>query len=570
MHPIIYTERTVCQDCFKCIRECPVKAIKVENACAAIMPESCVLCGHCVHACPNGAKYIRADLSHVRRLFKYKEQVIASLAPSFVSEFPGLPASAIIRALKMLGFHGVSETALGAERVSGSIATLLQDRTPRLLISTACPVIVSYVRKYRPEYAKCLAPFVSPLIAHCEMLHEIYGPSIGVVFVGPCIAKKEEADRNPQLLDYALTFEDLRRWLKDEKIALEELGDVDDEDFVPRPAREGALYPIDGGMIAGVKAGCRVMEADCMSFSGMDDIKRALAGLAEVQLGHPLFLELLACDGGCINGPKAAKRDATVWKRCKVIDYSSYVQSRIPPALSAPPLGGLEPSPISAPVVYSEKILREALKTIGKFSLEDELNCGGCGYDCCRDLAKALVDGKAEKDMCVSYMRKLAQKKANALMEKMPNAIVLVNEELKIIECNYNFAKILGPEMEDAFTEQAGLEGFMLADIAPFHSLFRTVLEKGEDIFDRDLRYMTSIFHVNIFSIEKNQVVCGIFQDITKPTIRKEAMIDKAQAVIKKNLATVQQIAYLLGENAAESEVILNSIINSINMDEPQ
>ncbi len=570
MPPIIYTERTVCQDCFKCIRECPVKAIKVENACAAIMPESCVLCGHCVHACPNGAKYIRADLSHVRQLFKCKEKVIASLAPSFVSEFPGLPAFAIIKALKTLGFYGVSETALGAERVSGSIARLLQDRTPRLLISTACPVIVSYVRKYRPEYAKCLTPFVSPLIAHCEMLHEVYGPSIGVVFFGPCIAKKEEADRNPQLLDYALTFEDLRRWLKEEKIVLEELGGENDESFVPHSAREGALYPIDGGMIAGVKAGCRVMEADCMAFSGMDDIKRALAGLDEVQLEHPLFLELLACDGGCINGPKAVRRDATVWKRCKVIDYSTYIPSQIPPALWAPPLGGLEPSPISSPVVYSEKILREALKTIGKFGSEDELNCGGCGYDCCRDLAKALVDGKAEKDMCVSYMRKLAQKKANALMEKMPNAIVLVNEELKIIECNYNFAKILGPEMEAAFTKQAGLEGFMLADIAPFHSLFRTVLEKSEDIFDRDLRHMKSILHVNIFSIEKHQVVCGIFQDITKPTIRKEAMIDKAQAVIKKNLATVQQIAYLLGENAAESEVILNSIISSINMDEPQ
>ena len=569
MPPIIYTETTACQDCFKCIRECPVKAIKVENACAAIMPESCVLCGHCVHACPNGAKYIRSDASHVRRLFKYKEKVIASLAPSFVSEFPGLPPSAMIRALKMLGFHGVSETALGAERVSGSIATLLQDRTPRVLISTACPVVVGYIQKYRPEYVKCLVPFVSPLIAHCETLRGIYGPSAGVVFFGPCIAKKAEADNNPQLLDYALTFEDLRRWLKEERIVLEDLGDVAGEEFVPHPAREGALYPIDGGMIAGVKAGCRVMEADCMTFSGMDGIRRALAGLDESQLEHPLFLELLACEGGCVNGPKTTRQDATILKRCKVIDYSNYVQSQIPPALSAPPLT-LEPGPLSSSVVYSEAILREALKTIGKLSSEDELNCGGCGYDCCRDLAKALVDGKAEKEMCVSYMRKLAQKKANALMEKMPDAIVLVNEDLRIIECNYKFAKVLGPEMEAAFTERASLEGSPLVGLAPFHSLFRSVLEKGEDILGRDLRHSKSIFHVSIFSIEKHQVVCGIFQDITRPTVQKEAMIGKAQAVIKKNLATVQQIAYLLGENAAESEVILNSIINSINTDDQQ
>jgi PAS domain-containing protein len=253
-----------------------------------------------------------------------------------------------------------------------------------------------------------------------------------------------------------------------------------------------------------------------------------------------------------------------------VIQYSNYVQSEIPRPLSAPSFGGLEPAPVPSPEPYSEKILREALKTIGKFRPEDEFNCGGCGYDRCRDLAKALIDGKAEKDMCVSYMRKLAQKKTNALMEKTPSAIILVNEALDIVECNYNFAKMLGPGIEAAFVSKPGLEGFVLSEIAPFHSLFRAVLEKGEDILDRELRHMKSVFHIDIFSIEKHQVVCGIFQDITKPTIQKEEMIEKAQAVIKKNLATVQQIAYLLGENAAESEVILNSIINAINTTEPQ
>jgi PAS domain-containing protein len=166
--------------------------------------------------------------------------------------------------------------------------------------------------------------------------------------------------------------------------------------------------------------------------------------------------------------------------------------------------------------------------------------------------------------MCVAYMRKLAQKKTNALMEKVPSAIVLVDEELKIIECNPNFAKVLGPDVEKAFLAKPGLEGIFLREIAPFYSLFKTVLEKDEDILNRDLRYKKSVLHVDIFAIEKKRVVCGIFQDITKPTIHKEAMIQKAQDVIKKNLSTVQQIAYLLGENAAESEVILNSIIQSI------
>ena len=559
---IIFTEITECQDCFKCIRECPVKAIKVENAAAAVIPQLCILCGHCVEVCPNGAKHVRDDLKRARNLLKEKDMVIASLAPSFVSEFPDVPAADVIYAMKKLGFHGVSETALGAEHVSGSTARLLEDRTPRVIISTACPVVVNYLGKYYPQYASSLMLNVSPVLAHCKLLRDHYGPSIGIVFFSPCIAKKGEADQNSDLLDVALTFEDLRRWFNEEQISFE-TADDQLETFIPGSAREGALYPIDGGMIAGVKASCSVMEADCMSFSGIRNIQRAISGLNEMRLSHPVFLELLACEGGCVNGPKASQRSATVWKRCQIINFSKYPQSEIPRPLSAAAMGVPTPDPVPLKE-YSDRIIRQALQSIGKYGLEDELNCGGCGYDNCREFAKALIDAKAEKVMCVAYMRKLAQKKTNALMEKTPSAIILVDEEIKIIECNLRFAKLMGPDVEKAFKKSPGLEGLYLREIAPFHSLFKTVLEKDEDLLNRELRYKKSILHVDIFSIEMHRVACGIFQDITKPTIHKEAVIQKAQDVIKKNLETVQQIAYLLGENAAESEVTLNSIIQSI------
>lgn len=558
----IYTERTECQDCFKCIRECPVKAIKVENACAAVIPEFCIMCGHCVEICPNGAKHVRDDLTRARELLASGRQVYASLAPSFVSEFPEISTTAVIRALKKLGFQGVSETALGAELVSGSVARLLEDRTPRIVISTACPVVVNYIRKYGPQFTNCLMPHVSPVLAHCRLLRETYGESISIVFFSPCIGKKGEADDNPELLDIALTFEDMRRWMIEEGHSFE-AGVGDSESFVPYSAQEGALYPVDGGMMAGVRANCGVIEADCMSFSGVRNIRKALAGLNETRLSHPVFLELMACEGGCVNGPKASRRQSTALKRCQIIGYAKYPRTEIPRPLEAPRMRRLAPDPV--PVrEYSDKIISQMLQTIGKYSQDDELNCGGCGYDNCREFAKALIDGKAEKVMCVAYMRKLAQKKTNALMEKVPSAIVLVDEEIKIIECNLNFARILGADVEKAFLSKPGLEGVFLREIAPFHSLFKTVLEKDEDLLNRDLRYKKSVLHVDIFSIEKQRVVCGIFQDITKPTIHKEAMIQKAQEVIKKNLSTVQQIAYLLGENAAESEVILNSIIQSI------
>jgi len=320
-------------------------------------------------------------------------------------------------------------------------------------------------------------------------------------------------------------------------------------------------------MMAGVKANCSIMEADCMAFSGIRNIRKAISGLNEMRLSHPVFLELLACEGGCVNGPKASQRHATAWKRCQIIDYARYPRNEIPRPLEAPQIAGLAPDAIPAKE-YNDKIMKQALQSVGKYGPEDELNCGGCGYDNCREFAKALIDGKGEKVMCVSYMRKLAQKKANALMEKVPSAIVLVDEQIRLIECNINFARLLGPDVEKAFRMRPGLEGVLLREIAPFHSLFKTVLEKDEDMLNRDLRYKKSVLHVDIFSIDKHRVVCGIFQDITKPTVHKEAMIQKAQEVIKKNLETVQQIAYLLGENAAESEVILNSIIQSVTTQE--
>ena len=343
----IYTERTECQDCFKCIRECPVKAIKVENACAAVIPDLCIMCGHCVEICPNGAKHVRDDLKRARNLLAEKEEVFASLAPSFVSEFPDIPATAVIRVLKKLGFKGVSETALGAELVSGSAATLLEDRTPRVIISTACPVVVNYIGKYVPQYVNCLMPQVSPILAHCKMLRETFGPGIGVVFFSPCIGKKREADSNPNILDIALTFEDMRRWMVEEGLIFE-TDSSGSESFVPFSAREGGLYPIDGGMMAGVKANCSIMEADCMAFSGIRNIKNAISGLNEMRLSHPVFLELLACEGGCVNGPKASQRHATAWKRCQIIDYAKYPRNEIPRPLEAPQSAGPAPDPVPA------------------------------------------------------------------------------------------------------------------------------------------------------------------------------------------------------------------------------
>jgi len=558
----IYTKERECQDCHKCIRECPVKAIRVEDGYARVVPDLCIMCGNCVLACPNGAKRVRDDLPGVKALLTSGRKVIVSLAPSFVAQFSGVRPAQLIHALKKLGFFAVSETALGAQQVSASIFSLMRSEPKQIWISSACPVVVDFIGKYHPKCQPHVFSVLSPLLTHCKMLRARYGNDIATVFIGPCIAKKKEAEQHPELLDAVLTFEDLDCWLVEERIDPAEIAETLDDRFQPEDAQEGALYPIDGGMVPGVAGNSEVNSSQFMSFSGISNVEQALKGVSEWKPEHNIFFELTACAGSCVNGPKAARNTSVARRRYDILHYAKPA-AEFPRKLSL----GIDRDLAATPIArneYSELQLQEALRTVGKYSAEDELNCGGCGYESCRDFAHALIARNAERMMCATYTRKLAQKKANALLKKMPSAVVIVDEDLKIIECNLNFVHLFADDAE----ESTNLEGSALSAVIPFSYLFRRVLDSGEDIVGHDISYQRSILNTSIFTIEPHAVMCGIFQDITKPIFQKEQIIGRAREVIQKNLKTVQQIAFLLGENAADSEIILNSIVRSFSPEE--
>jgi len=558
----IYTQERECQDCHKCIRECPVKAIRVEDGYARVVPELCIMCGNCVLACPSSAKRVRDDLPTAKDLLKSGRKVIVSLAPSFVAQFSGVRPAQLIHALKKLGFFAVSETALGAQQVSASIFALMRSEPKQIWISSACPVVVDFIGKYHPECQPHVFGVLSPLLTHCKMLRARYGDEVAIVFIGPCIAKKTEAEQHPELLDAVLTFEDLGHWLDEEGIHLNEISETPEDRFQPEEAEEGALYPIDGGMVPGVAGNSEVNSSQFMSFSGLSNVEQALKGIAEWKPEHNIFFELTACAGSCVNGPKAGRNSSVARRRYDILHYAKPA-TELPRKLSMRIDRQYTASPV-ARNEYSELQLQEALRTVGKYSAEDELNCGGCGYDSCRDFAHALIARNAERMMCATYTRKLAQKKANALLQKMPSAVVIVDEDLKIIECNTNFVHLFADDVE----QSKDLEGSALDAVIPFSYLFRRVLDSDEDIVGHDIRYQRSILNTSIFTIEPHSVMCGIFQDITKPIFQKEQIIGRAREVIQKNLKTVQQIAFLLGENAADSEIILNSIVRSFSPEE--
>ncbi len=564
----IYTEPESCQDCYKCIRECPVKAIRIESNKAYIIEDRCVYCGHCTQVCPTGAKKIRDGLTRTQLTLSKHPKVYLSLAPSYISEFDNVPASNLIAALKHLGFIGVSETALGAEVVSARTEDFLNTEEKGIYISSACPVVVDYVRKYSAEYVPNITPIISPMLAHAKMLKDLYGSDIKIIFAGPCIAKKMEADNFSDLIDVAITFKDLKVWFEKEGIDLQdEIWARKEEKFIPYSSKLGALYPIVGCMIDGLhKPEKPVLN---MAFSDLLTIKEVLKNLKPDSYNQTIFLELLACKGGCVNGPAKLNSTSPAIKRYEVINQSDMGDPK--EDFKHLDLGIAFSKDIQTKrKEYSEDEIKQALSTVGKMSVQDELNCSCCGYDSCRDFAVALLEGRAEDNMCASYMRKVAHDKATVLLHKIPAGVLLVNSDLKIVDMNQYCATLLGQEVMDIYEVCPGLNGAALKNISSFETLFKTVLTTGKEIKERQIKNNEKTWILSIYNIQPYRLVFGLLQDLQDPSVKKEWIIEKTKEVIRNHMQTVQQVAGLLGENAAFTDATLRSVIDAYGKDDKE
>ena len=291
-----------------------------------------------------------------------------------------------------------------------------------------------------------------------------------------------------------------------------------------------------------------------------------MEGISTETLKEPLFIEFLSCAGGCINGPGTSVAGSTALKQLAVVDYAKPAENIVNKEVLETKIQLKANLEVGKAIShnYSQEEIRKALRSVGKYSSADELNCSCCGYDTCRDFACAMLDKRAEKTMCLSYMRKLAQKKANGLIQAIPSGVVIADRNLNIVECNKNFAKLMGPEIEEMYNALPGLEGADLSKITALSRFFADVLDiNGPDLIEREVRDGKKIFHVSVFEIGKDDCVGGVIEDITAPQVQRNRIISQAKKVIDKNLSVVQKIAFLLGENAAETESMLNSIIES-------
>ena len=508
--------------------------------------------------CPQNAKKVRNDLERVKILLEQNKKVYVSLAPSWIGAFD-CTENVIVQALKNLGFSGVSETALGAQEVSTKVANILHKSNQKLHISSACPAVVDYIRIHNSKFTKYLTPIASPALTHAKLLKTKYGKDANIVFIGPCIAKKNEADKHPELINTAITFKELQSLLESKNVNLKTLKADTSSSFIPEKAFEGGIYPIEGGMNKTIELHKVNKDVQFINVSSIASLNKYLQKINFEEFNKIIFIEALACEGGCTNGPCINTDKSGLSVISDVLSKTQY-RNNIPDKPSVVVEEKFEPQIVIKKTFKTVDIL-EAMKSIGKHSKEDLLDCDGCGYNTCRNLAEALLSQEAEPSMCVSYMRKIALQKASSMLRCMPSAVVMIDKNFKIIESNEAFARMFASEIYEYYSRTPeGLAGGAIDKLIPCTDLFAKAFRTKKDVHRERYPIKEKLYDITAFTIESDKIIGAIITDVTKTEMKREQIARRAQEVISKNISTVQNIACLLGEHMVETELLLSSI----------
>ena len=555
MSECLTLKKSNCKNCYKCIRHCPVKSIRFSANQAHVIGNECILCGRCYVICPQNAKEIKSELEKTKVLIQSGAPVYASVAPSFIANYNGVGINGIRTALKKLGFADAEETALGATEVKTEYEKMLADGTKDVLISSCCHSVNLLIQKYFPSLLPYLADVMSPMQAHCSDIKKRV-PQAKTVFIGPCVAKKDEALHYEGIVDAVLTFEELTEWLKAEKIELE----ADPDKTEKSRAR---FFPTTGGILKTMKT----REPDYV-YMAIDGTENCIAALKEIERGnvHKCFIEMSACSGGCVGGPVMEK-----YHRSPVIDYRSVSDYAGEKDFDVVQPDSLELRKRFEPielrnVTPSEDEIKAILKKMGKNRPEDELNCGSCGYDTCREKAIAIYHGKAEISMCLPYLKEKAESFSDCIVSNTPNALIVVNEALEVQQINPAARKILNVRYA---SDILGDQIVRILDPKPFLD----VLESKRDIRNRKTylaEYDKFVEQTVIYDTNYHMLLC-IMRDITEQETEREKReklrnqtVETADNVVDKQMRIVQEIASLLGETAAETKIALTKLKESI------
>ena len=559
----MFTNHAQCRDCYRCIRVCPVHAIGIREGQAFVDADQCIACGTCIRECPQQAKQFRRDLDRVKAMAARGDKLAVTLAPSFAALFESWQVHRVPSALRQLGFSYVAETAVGAYWVAKATAELMAQTPTRHCISSACPAVVHYIVHNRPDLAPYLAPIASPMIAHARMLKEKL-PDHRVVFIGPCVAKKAETDlAEDHCVDAALTFVEWQQWMDDQGI---DLAQLEESYFDETPDPTARTFPLPTGCMVTAAMETGLFNATAYSVSGMDEVTDLLDTLTE-PTEQGLFIEPLFCRQGCINGPAMHSKLPVHQRLRSLMDFQQSHTQEQPTDQSCTDLTVHFETPNQVTPQPTEDQIREVLAKTGKEQPEDQLNCGACGYVTCRDQAKAVLRGMAEADMCIPYMRRLAEKRTDRIVETSPNGIVILDEHLAILHMNPSFRKLF---MCSESLLGKGIS--ILMDPQPFTDVINGVCELKE-LTVRHTKY-NLITHQVIYALPDESQIVGVFVNMTHSLANKKHLdqlrqttLQQARDLLDHQVAMAGQIAQFLGQSTSESEHLLQHLTRMAGQD---
>ena len=548
-------KKSNCKNCYKCIRHCPVKSIRFSGNQAYIIGNECIVCGQCFVVCPQDAKQIVDETEKVKVLLQGGDPVVVSLAPSFIANYEGVGIVAMREALKQLGFYDVEETAVGATIVKNEYERMVNEETRDIIITSCCHSVNLLIQKYFPDELPFLADVMSPMQAHCQDIKKRI-PNAKTVFIGPCVAKKDEAQYYEGLVDAVLTFDELTAWLKAKGIELR-------QEVRENENSRARFFPTTGGILKTLTE-----QNPRYTYMAIDGTENCIEALRDIESGkmHRCFIEMSACAGSCIGGPVMEK-----FHRSPVKDYvavarfaghKDFAVEQPEPETLHKTFTAIEhklPTP-------SEEQIRETLRQMGKVKPADELNCGSCGYDTCREKAIAICQGKAEISMCLPYLKEKAETFSDTSARNTPNGLIVLNEKLEVQQINRAAQKILNIRYASDVLGDQVVRILEPAD-------FLEVLSKGRNIHNKRVylaEYEKYVEETVIYDREYRLLLC-ILRDVTEEELQREKKedisrqtVEIADRVVDKQMRIVQEIAFLLGETAAETKIALSKLKESI------
>lgn len=600
-----------CTSCYSCVRKCPVKAIQVKKG--KIFPEvisdRCIGCGSCIKACSFNAITVVDSIEPVKALLKSDNKVAAICDPSIAGEFEDITDyRKFVKMIREIGFDYVTEVAFGVDLVANRQAIIANRNSGKYYITSHCPVMNLYIEKYSTELVNNITRTVSPASATAVAIRSIYGENVKIVNISPCLGAKKDINRhsNSAKIDAVLSFRELRKMFKELNIREES---VEYSEFDAPLGYKGSLYPIPEGFVEACGLSTSLIDGCFMSAQGDEDAINAVKQFSEYGNKFNKNFNLYFCKG-CIVGPGSSDKGQKfirhnlvteyVKKRISIFDKYSW-QKYIDRFSNIQEIKCFYKEDNQSLPEPTEEEMEAAYAKLDKATSGRHTDCRSCGYGTCKGLAEAIAQGIATEDMCFTHTQKgnrifhnqlesttrelinsqeensklkeilNVQQTQNAEISKALSYMVhsmkigaaIIDNNMKIVESNSAFIDILGDDAKEIDEIIPGLVGASINSLFPkiISSQIEFVFKGEEGIVSKDIEFSGRLVNASIFSLIPNKSVCILIRNLYDNEEKPQEIINRVTDVIQQNLRQVQEIGFILGEGAAKTEKMLNTII---------